>query len=212
MATYKGFCVRDDHSSDRGVVDEVLFYRDNVISWLVLSKTPTIFDLGANIGAVSVQYAKEYPRAGIISVEMDGENVSYLARNVRPYPDITVVHGAIVGVTRDVSYHRMPSHNNLTISDKGTTTVHGFTIDDLVHRYGVGKVDLIKMDIEGSESEVFLGIQDAYWPEITKNLIVETHNGNIDFCRERLLAMGFLVENHPSSPRIEGLVARKVKR
>ncbi|WP_292804315.1 non-ribosomal peptide synthetase [Nostoc sp. NMS7] len=51
------------------------------------------------------------------------------------------------------------------------------TISDVIGEYGVEKIDLLKIDVEKSEQDVFSGIQQEDWQKI-KQIVVEVHNIN----------------------------------
>lgn len=50
------------------------------------------------------------------------------------------------------------------------------TLDNVVARYGIGSIDLLKIDTEGQERAVLDGIGPALWPRI-RQLLVEIHRG-----------------------------------
>ncbi|NDV85391.1 FkbM family methyltransferase [Aurantimonas aggregata] len=74
------------------------------------------------------------------------------------------------------------------------------TLDNVVARYGIGPIDLLKIDTEGQERAVLDGIGPALWPQI-RQLLVEVHRGPEE--RDQFLAEleghGFsaVVESHP---------------
>jgi len=51
--------------------------------------------------------------------------------------------------------------------------VDGVTVADLLNDFGVAEIDILKMDIEGSEKEVFEG--SCPWLSKVKMLIIELH-------------------------------------
>ncbi|MEH1848654.1 MAG: amino acid adenylation domain-containing protein, partial [Nostoc sp.] len=51
------------------------------------------------------------------------------------------------------------------------------TISDVIGKYGVEKIDLLKIDVEKSEQDVLSGIQQEDWQKI-KQIVVEVHNIN----------------------------------
>lgn len=51
------------------------------------------------------------------------------------------------------------------------------TLSDVIRGYEVGAIDLVKIDVEGSESDVIEGIAEEHWSRI-KQFVVEVHNVN----------------------------------
>jgi FkbM family methyltransferase len=74
------------------------------------------------------------------------------------------------------------------------------TLDNVVARYGIGSIDLLKIDTEGQERAVLDGIGPTLWPRI-RQLLVEVHRGPEElrtFLTE-LEGHGYrsVVESHP---------------
>lgn len=53
------------------------------------------------------------------------------------------------------------------------------TISDLLDRYGLGEIALLKLDIEGSELDALRGITEAHWPQI-QQVVAEIHERKRD--------------------------------
>jgi hypothetical protein len=64
------------------------------------------------------------------------------------------------------------------------------TISDVMHEHGIECIDLLKIDVEKSESDVLAGIREEDWPKI-RQIVVEVHD--ID---GRLRQMMELLERH----------------
>ena len=56
---------------------------------------PLILDLGANIGHMSLYFAKNWPKAHIIAVEPDEGNFRLLKANIEGLSNITPIEGAV---------------------------------------------------------------------------------------------------------------------
>lgn len=137
-----------------------------------------IVDGGANVGYASVYYAARYPRARILAVEPDAGNLAVAAANLRPYPNVTLVAGAIW--SRDTA---LAIENPLDPpwafrvgegAASAACAVPGFTIASLLKEHGLERADLVKLDIEGAEKELFeRGPLD--WLERTRAIVIELH-------------------------------------
>jgi len=141
-----------------------------------------IFDLGANIGLSSVFFASRYPSAKLLCVEPDDGNYSLLGRNTLPFGDRVIRRKAAVWhVDGKVSFATEDEHGNSfgawggqVKSEGGTHLVDAVSIASLIRDYKIEKIDILKVDIEGSEKEIFEG--DVSWLSRVGLVIVETHD------------------------------------
>lgn len=138
-----------------------------------------IFDLGANIGLAAVYFKNRFPGAMIVSVEPESSNYSLLCRNVAGLENVHCHHNGIWN-----------SDTNLVIEDIGLgnwgfivkesaqkteNSIDAITIESLMKRHGIKQIDLLKIDIEGSEKDVFEKNTQAWLP-YAKMIIVECHD------------------------------------
>jgi FkbM family methyltransferase len=56
-------------------------------------------------------------------------------------------------------------------------TCHVSTVSEIIARYGVPCVDLLKIDVEKAEADVLAGVADEHWPRI-RQVVVEVHDVN----------------------------------
>lgn len=122
-----------------------------------------VLDLGAHIGLTAVVYRSRYPNARIIAVEPDPETCARLRANVEGL-SIEVVQAAVCDSNGPVAF--FPSRASWASSlngDEGSTaptTVTGVTLDRLLHDHRLGHVDLLKVNVEGAEFEIFATLAD----------------------------------------------------
>lgn len=136
-----------------------------------------IIDGGANIGMTSIFFANRYPNARIISVEPDENNFAVLVDNVRPYPQITPVKSAIWHKKEQIHVvDKGYGDRGFMIEKNATGTVlEAMSLPDLLQTHGITQIDILKLDIEGSEKEVFSENYESWLP-YTRCLIVELHD------------------------------------
>jgi FkbM family methyltransferase len=124
-----------------------------------------IVDCGANIGITSLFLASRYPNATIFSIEPHPGNFSILKRNTQAEPRIISVQAAVVG--RPAASVRLtssePSWGYKLTNDRAGVEVPAITIGELVERYGLRGIDLLKIDIEGAEEMVFARAEFLPW-------------------------------------------------
>lgn len=129
-----------------------------------LARPPcVIVDAGANIGLASIFYANEYPNARIIALEPEPSNYAMLIKNTAPYPNITPVNAALWGNDEEIQVID-PGRGHIAFQTCGTAaslagtvvrTAEGVTVGRLMANFGIASIDLLKIDIEGAEREVF---------------------------------------------------------
>ncbi|KKN39661.1 hypothetical protein LCGC14_0740960 [marine sediment metagenome] len=121
----------------------------------------TVIDVGAYVGMFSVKASYEVRGTGrVFAVEPSLDNEQYLRRNTKRLRNITCVPvalGACTGYGRLTAADASPCHQLTQRKDKGTEEVRIETMDDMVARLEIGKVDFIKIDAEGSELKVLQG-------------------------------------------------------
>jgi len=129
----------------------------------------TIVDAGAHIGMASILFALKYPAARIIAVEPEAANFAALVRNTAPYKTITPIHAALWCEDGEVALGPSNAHTKgaFQIVDNGPQRVRAITMDTLMSETGIDSIDLLKVDIEGAEVEVF-----ASCPWITKVRVI----------------------------------------
>lgn len=135
----------------------------------------TIVDAGAHVGTASILFALKYPAAKIIAIEPEAANYAALVRNTAPYKMITPIHAALWCEDGEVTLGPSDAHPKgaFQIVGNGPQRVRAITMGTLISEIGIDSVDLLKVDIEGAEVEVF-----ACCPWITnvRVIAIELHD------------------------------------
>jgi FkbM family methyltransferase len=147
-----------------------------------------ILDVGANIGYASVYFAARWPQARILAVEPATSNLDLLDRNTRPWNHITCLQAAVwshpswvqVANPKDEpnAFRMSESH------DSRKENIPAYTISQLIERQGCSHLDLLKMDVEGAEAEIFQN--GTAWLGRIKVLIIELHDRIVPGCAQAL--------------------------
>ena len=142
-----------------------------------------IVDAGANIGLASIYWAARFPKAKIIALEPEASNYQMLTRNTSSYGNIIPVCAALWDKNEEVEivdpgvgkWGFLTQKKGKVAEGCGTsgTWVQGVTLDRLMADYGLNRIDILKMDIEGSEKEVFA--DTTAWIDRVDVLMVELH-------------------------------------
>ncbi len=184
--------IRAQNRADRSVARYV-FADQFHLPVSTMPERPIILDLGANIGLTAVHYAALYPEARIVAVEMDAENAALARRNTAHLPGVTVVNAAIWDEAGTVAYDAGASSDAFSASSDAlgaARAVNAITLNQLVEDYDLGRIDLLKMDIEHAEERVLA--RDIEWMGRVRQVNIEVHRASyLQDCVELLARAGF---------------------
>lgn len=175
-------------TSDLLVYRDILLSREYDLPELPSLEPQTIVDIGANIGMASIHFATRFPNAHVYAIEPEPGNYAVLAKNVLPYRNITTSQCAIWSSDGPVRIDKNPQDHwpwACRVSDTGTE-VPGLTMETLMLRLGLPTIDLLKIDAEGAEYEIFSAPHE--WVDRVKLMIVETHDRFVPGCHDALLS------------------------
>ncbi len=165
-------------TSDVHTFREIFLRNEYSIS--VPGKTQVIIDAGANIGFTTLFFTKRYPAAKILSLEPDRDNFELLKKNTSHYTNITPIQSALwnkegfIEVT-DKGYGVRGFMVEESPSSESDNSMPSTTMAALLTKFSITSIDILKMDIEGSEKEVF-SLDIEKWLPITKCLVIELHD------------------------------------
>ena len=149
-----------------------------------------IVDLGANIGLAAAYLKGRYPDAIILCVEPNKENYQMLQQNIAGLDGVTAIHAAVwpvLGrlevVDTDASGKPLgfwgaqtrPVSGDAQSADAKPSDVLAITIGEIMRRNGFKKIDLLKVDIEGAELELFSENTLEWLPHV-ESIVIETHD------------------------------------
>ena len=168
--------IRGGKSSDAIALYEVLVTREYAVS-AALDVPPAIIDGGANIGMASLFFLNSHPGSRVIAIEPDDSNFELCRLNLEPYGGrVKLIRGAV---------WKSPGHLSLefgeqewvhSVREDKSGSVEAFTVPSLIAMCG-GRVDLLKLDIEGSELEIF-GSAAREWLPSVRNIAIELHGND----------------------------------
>ena len=180
--------VRMYPSSDDFVFDQIFVRHEYAPVCRRLHDPRFILDLGANVGYASAIFASRFPAAKILAVEPDPGNYKLCAKNLAPYKGrAEVLLGAVWGSRTQLALARgnfCDGREWATRVEKApsdaTAEVQAWDVATLLDMAHQREADLVKIDIEGSEAEVFAENPERWLPRV-RNLCIELHD---DRCRD----------------------------
>lgn len=131
----------------------------------VIKNAKTIVDIGANIGATALHFARLNPQAKVFAFEPHPKTFGRATRNIglNPFNNIQLINLGLGAKKETVRLYEVNEHNPgmnrilSTVEDKPFVEIKIETLDQVLANNGVAKVDFIKIDVEGYELSVLRG-------------------------------------------------------
>ncbi len=152
-------------------------------------------DLGSNFGFYTGLMGRFCPQGRVIAVEADAHVYPLVRDNIaiNGFGHATAIHAAVCDTEREVTLHRRSERSAntsivpvdaayaLSVGERPpeTFTVSGVTVDALADQLG-GRVDFIKIDIEGSEPLAIAGAKRTLAANPQLIIVMEWSPGQIE--------------------------------
>jgi FkbM family methyltransferase len=165
------------NTSDFSVFKQI-FEDENYYIWQDV-KPEVIIDCGANIGLTSVYYKMRYPEAKIICIEPDLSNYEMLIKNTENFHNIVPYNAGVWNKSTNLVIKNPTGDKWAFMVEETAETlpdaIKAVSIENIMKEQNIDFIDILKIDIEGSEVEVFQSNYD-YWLSRTRILIIELHD------------------------------------
>lgn len=141
-----------------------------------------VFDVGANVGTVSLLLAKSSPHARVEAFEPETRNAARLRENVllNGLDNIRVHETALSDTTGLLEFHvhgttGTGSHSLVDTADGGETVTVNTTKGELFVRELNVVPNVMKIDVEGAELAVLRGFDSVLTNPSLRDLFIEVH-------------------------------------
>jgi FkbM family methyltransferase len=155
-----------------------------------LHQVQTIIDCGANVGYSSLYFLNRFPEARVIAIEPDPANALVCEQNLKPYGSrALVIRGAIWPQRTELAVVRGDYGDGgawatqvkpLCGTTRSSLVVQALGMSDVLNLLNGSDIDLLKIDIERSEIELFGSFTESWLPHV-RNIAIELHD---EQCRE----------------------------
>jgi len=145
----------------------------------------TIIDLGANIGLASVFFGQRYRHARILAVEPEPANFTLLEANTAAFGSrVRSLRAAVWKEDGHIDLHRVDEQGaplgawGIQVGQRAVRGVHSTAchrLDTLRAMAGFDTIDILKIDIEGAEQDIFGNRPESWLPHV-RMIIIETHD------------------------------------
>jgi len=168
-------------SSDMDVFEQI-FIGQEYLSLRSLKDVSLVLDLGANVGYSSAWFLNCFPNSRVVALEPDDRNVEISRVNLKPYGErAMLVHGAVWSESTSLKLWKGAFRDGREwatqvvqpLASSGGD-VQAWDVGSLIDMAGVGKADLLKVDIERAELAVFGETARTWLPRI-RNICIELH-------------------------------------
>jgi FkbM family methyltransferase len=175
-----------------------LFYKDEYNGKIVVTEDDVVYDLGANVGVFTMWSLRAKQ---IYSFEPTNYLIPHLYETFHTYHPRVIIYDKAITGRHEIKQFNMGKHSvaNSLYTDLGNPNavdVQCINIEQFINENGLQQPTLMKVDIEGSEYEMFDSITDEFIKSVN-TWIVEFHYNYEDKAEQiihRLLNLGFNVE------------------
>jgi len=145
-----------------------------------------IVDAGANIGLASRFFKILFPDALIFAIEPEPSNFALLKQNCSPIEGITLINAALWPCNETLKMASLDTGHWAFSVEPSTTVctaspIQTITIPQLVQQSPTGRIDLLKLDVEGAEKPLFSNGAAQWLPKVDC-IAIELHDRFIPGC------------------------------
>lgn len=144
-----------------------------------------IVDLGAYIGLSALYYAETYPDAKIICVEPENSNFELLNSNTQKLKHVETINAGVWSKNTGLRIRNKKAEKwafSLEEVNEGEDhDVWAVTIDSILANSGFERIDILKIDVEGAEKQLFSEGCEK-WIGKVNVIVVELHDRLVENC------------------------------
>ena len=165
--------------------EEVVF--DTILNRLKTGNTtPTMLELGSYWCYYSLWFLNEFPNGRTHCVEPDINNLEIGRKNFALNNRTGIFHNALID--------EVPSDPTsfFCYSDSTTRAVPTESLDSLIAKFGLSRIDILHSDIQGFELPLLKGAFETLKSGVVRFVVLSTHHSSIsgdDFTHERCLLL-----------------------
>jgi len=161
-----------------------------------------IVDCGANIGLAAVYFKNRFSNSKIISIEPEKSNFDLLYENTKNYENIHLLQRGIWNKDTNLKIENIGLGHwgfvTTETEEESRDTIKSISIDSIMEKYNLDHIDILKIDIEGSEKELFESNYD--WMDKVNCIFIELHDrfkeGCTDSFNNAISNKNFSVDNN----------------
>ena len=160
-------------------------FNENIYNLNLPISPKTIIDAGANVGYSSIFFRLKYPESSIVAIEIEKSNVKMIKKNTLGFTNFYTENK---GLYNKKSFFKIEDPYNATnsfvikeVEHNAQYDIESVTVDEIRQKYNWETIDILKIDIEGAEKQLFESNFEEWLP-LTKIIMVETHDRMVPKC------------------------------
>jgi FkbM family methyltransferase len=175
-----------------------------------LDENPLILDIGSNYGVFSLYAIDKYKPKKIIAFEPNYECFKTAKETLKEFECFVPFNYAVTKTSGNFKLINHLDNSALgTIVEDENGPIIGIDINNLIENLNVDTIDLVKIDCEGGELDIFETISDQNLNKI-KNFTIEVHSTEINnFIYNKLIDFGYDVKINMLHSDMAILTAKK---
>jgi FkbM family methyltransferase len=166
-------------TTDFKVFRSIMVFGQYNINRITSKQVETIVDLGSNIGFSVLHFKSKYPNARIIAVEPEKKNFELLKKNVEPFGDVHCLNYAVWHTNKNLGIYDSGlgeyGYRVVEGNDKQVGSTATITMNEIIEQFNVQTIDILKIDIEGAEKELFSYNFESWLPKV-RCIVIELHD------------------------------------
>jgi FkbM family methyltransferase len=133
-----------------------IFINNSYGKFFNINDNDIIIDMGSNIGLYSLYvFEKNSNINKIYMIEPLLQNFNYMIKNIiHNNPDNIHKFIFIKGAISEDGYSTIDSNNTSPTLNSGTELTKTFSFNSFINFYNINKIDILKIDVEGSELKI----------------------------------------------------------
>lgn len=149
------------------------------------NETRRVVDCGANVGFSSLFLIQHFPYSHVVAIEPDSGNLKQLTANCSSCQRIDILPGAVWSHSGKVWIENQDAASwSFRVGEKkqkGKEAVDAYGVVDIMKRFQWETIDLLKLDVEGAEVEIFCKNADE-WLKKVGCIVCELHEEKVTGC------------------------------
>jgi FkbM family methyltransferase len=193
--------------------DDLRIVRSNFVKknytkdFLPITKDSIVVDVGAHIGSFSISVARSAHK--VLAFEPEPTNYQMLKKNmeINHLDNMSTFEMAVSGMSgyQDIYTYPGGSSADYSLYESGIMNVKmgrisTISVDDIIEREGLPRIDILKLDCEGAEHDILKNISFEAASKIT-GIAMEMHSAPPEVSIDiplRLKELGFQVKRSPN--------------
>lgn len=162
----------------------------------VIKPNSVVYDIGAHVGFYTLLAAKQIgPEGKVYAFEPAPQNIYYLKRHIELnyLSNVRLLEMAVADKDGITKFDSRTSSYSGQIAEKGNIEVPLTTIDSLLESSEIELPNLIKIDVEGTESKVLEGAQKLLQASKPDLLIAIHGSDQLTLCEQKLDSLGYRI-------------------